>query len=301
MYKTRNEHKKIKLINFEIERVYCNYCRKELNLLSNNKKNNEQVCENCNFILKNSEYLVFNSWPDLNTSDIEAVKLLELSLNSILPILENKNLFDFSSENQQGIIIKNNKVVGLCLDNFKLEKYPDEINYFKNLRYLSLVNTGIRKLPESIKELTNLKALNIKNNNIEFLPDVITTLKRLKMLNLHNNQLRLLPDNIGNLLQLSYLDLENNLLYCVPKSFSQLKNLKVLNIFDNQIKLDLIVELIPENVHNCAIGGNSVSKKSLKTLKNIIGDKSCILHLKRQSWTKQSGKIMQELNKIKVN
>ena len=283
MYKNNNEHNLVEQVTFEIERIYCSYCRVELRKLSEKKKKN-QICSSCEFILNNSNYLVFNLHPDLNVDDIEAVKLLELKLNAILPVLKPESIEDISNP-KFGIVISDNKVIGVFLDNADLMKYPDELNYFSNLKVLSLVNTKLDKLPESIVDLQNLEVLNLRDNNIEFLPESIISLDHLKILDVGHNQIRLLPDNFGKLQHLSFLNLENNLLYCLPKTFKSLKNLKILNVFDNQIKMDLVVDILPKNLLNCGIGGNCLSKRSLKSLSRFF-KKKCAVHTQRQSWVK---------------
>lgn len=282
MYKTITNTKNFEQVPLCIERIYCSYCRREINKLTKKAKKS-QICSSCEFILNNSDYLVFSLHPELNTSDIEAVKLLELRLNSILPIIDLESIQDITNK-KFGIGIQDNKVIALFLDNADLLSYPDEINYFTNLKVLSLANTKLTIIPESIVQLNNLEVINLRDNNIEFLPDSITHMTQLKILDIAHNQLRLLPDAFGNIQTLSYLNLENNLLYCLPKSFKSLQKLKILNVFDNQIKMDLVVELLPKNLLNCGIGGNCVSKRSLKSLRRFF--KTCNVHTQRQNWLK---------------
>lgn len=285
MYKattTKSNTQNIEQVTLTIERIYCSYCRCEINNLTKQAKKT-QICSNCEFILNNSDYLVFSLHPDLNTSDIEAVKLLELHLNTILPIINLDSIKDISTR-KFGVGIQDNKVIALFLDNADLLSYPDEINYFANLKVLSLANTKLTKLPESIDQLVNIEVMNLRDNNIEFLPDSISNLHQLKILDVARNQLRLLPDTFGDIQTLSYLNIENNLLYCLPKSFKSLKKLKILNIFDNQIKMDLVVDLLPKNLLNCGIGGNCVSNRSLMSLKRFF--KKCHVHTQRQNWLK---------------
>ena len=291
MYKTVTTIEQVTsdLKNVKLERTYCAYCKGEIkNFTKKKKSESQQICSSCDFILKNSDYLVFNLHPELNTSDIEAVKLLELKLNAILPILKIDSIKDISSK-KFGVVIQDNKVIALFLDNMDLLTYPDEINYFSNLRFLSLVNAKLTKIPETIRELSKLEVLNIRNNNIEFLPESLTQLTKLKIIDMGQNQIRLLPDNFGDLHSLSFLNLENNLLYCLPKSFKTLKKLKILNVFDNQIKFDLVVDILPKNLLNCGIGGNCLSNRSLKSLRSFF-KKRCAVHTQRQSWLKNEFK-----------
>ena len=281
MYKTVTSQENVEQVTLSIERIYCTFCKSEIKNLSKKSKNH-QICSSCDFILNNSDYLVFTLHPDLEVSDIEAVKLLELKLNSILPIIKLDTVNDISSK-KFGIGIQDNKIIALFLDNADLYTFPDEINYFSHLKVLSLANTKIKNIPESIGQLQTLEVFNIRDNNIEFLPDSITSLKQLKIIDMGQNQLRLLPDNFGDLVSLSCLNLENNLLYCLPKTFKSLKKLKILNVFDNQIKMDLVVDLLPKNLLNCGIGGNCLSQTSMKSLKRFF-KKKCAVHTQRKSW-----------------
>lgn len=280
MYHSVTSQKTTEQVSLTIERIYCTYCKSEIKIFSKKSKN-KQICSSCDFILNNSDYLVFNLHPDLNVSDIEAIKLLELKLNSILPIVQLDNVNDISAK-KFGIFIHDDKVIGLFLDNADLLSFPDEINYFSHLKVLSIANTKLKNLPETIGQLKELETLNIRDNNIEFLPESITTLQELKTIDMGQNQLRLLPDNFGELISLTCLNLENNLIYCLPKSFKSLKKLKFLNVFDNQIKLDLVVDLLPKNLINCGVGGNCLSKTSLKILKQFFKKKN-VVQTKRKS------------------
>ena len=96
MYKAIHNPKNYEQVTLTIERIYCSYCRQEINNLTKKAKKT-QICSNCEFILQNSDYLVFSLHPNLNTSDIEAVKLLELQLNSILPIIDLDSIQDISN------------------------------------------------------------------------------------------------------------------------------------------------------------------------------------------------------------
>ena len=139
------EHENNEQFVLDIERIYCSYCKIEISIQSEKDKNS-QVCSSCEFILNNSNYLVFNLHPDLNVQDIEAVKLLELKLNVILPILDVSLINEFAKD-KIGIIINENKVIGIFLYNINLKRFPDEINYFKNLKFLSINNTKLFSLP----------------------------------------------------------------------------------------------------------------------------------------------------------
>lgn len=278
-----NENKKQSSII--VEKVFCNYCRSPL--IESNDEN--QICPNCQLIITK-----INLRKDFKKKlfDIEAsaIQLLEINLKIKLNRISFKNLNQFSKKNKRGVIIKDNSVIGICLDNCELTEFPDELFYFKNLKYLSLMNTKLKNIPEQISRLIDLESIDLRKNLIEFLPDSLVKLKTLKFINLNNNLLRLLPDNIGNLVSLKFIDLENNLLYSLPESFKSLHNLKVLNLFDNQINLKLIVNKMPESILKCGIGGNS-SKKSFRIIRSIFKGRKCQVYQKRNNWPKKDKQI----------
>ena len=59
---------------------------------------------------------------------------------------------------------------------------PEEINGFKNLIVLSLINNKISKLPDAVKSLTNLKTLYVDLNPIKVIINDITPLSDLERL-----------------------------------------------------------------------------------------------------------------------
>ncbi|KAM1788747.1 hypothetical protein ACFX11_038990 [Malus domestica] len=63
-----------------------------------------------------------------------------------------------------------------------IDRFPDELVYLFNLRYLNLKRTFIDELPESIGRLRNLQTLNIRDSKIKALPKVISKLLNLRHL-----------------------------------------------------------------------------------------------------------------------
>ncbi|KAB2633232.1 disease resistance protein RPM1-like [Pyrus ussuriensis x Pyrus communis] len=66
-----------------------------------------------------------------------------------------------------------------------IDRFPDELVYLFNLRYLSLRGTLIEELPESIGRLRNLQTLNIRDSKIKALPKAISKLVNLRHLIMH--------------------------------------------------------------------------------------------------------------------
>jgi hypothetical protein len=104
---------------------------------------------------------------------------------------------------------------------------PSEVNYFPNLKVLSLVNHYIKDIPPHVFKLKNLEDLRLSKNLIFKIPKDIRDLKNLKSLNLRYNELTNVPESIRNL-NLETLYLEGNQITELPKWFN--KNLKLQNL-----------------------------------------------------------------------
>ncbi|KAM1147015.1 hypothetical protein ACFX19_039473 [Malus domestica] len=63
-----------------------------------------------------------------------------------------------------------------------IDRFPDELVYLSNFRYLNLKRTLIDELPESIGRLRNLQTLNICHSKIKALPKAISKLVNLRHL-----------------------------------------------------------------------------------------------------------------------
>ena len=113
----------------------------------------------------------------------------------------------------------------LNLSYCQLQKWPPEIDQFKNLVYLYLYCNSLKLIPPEIGKLTELKTLSIYNNSLKLIPPEINKLTKLTKLNLMNNHLKFLS--------------------CFA---TRDQNFKELNIWYNQIII--IPTILKENIIN---------------------------------------------------
>ncbi|XP_070571303.1 leucine-rich repeat protein soc-2-like [Ptychodera flava] len=145
------------------------------------------------------------------------------------------------------------------LDENKLDEFPGQLCYFKNLKILNVSRNNLKRLPyalghvsnltdlnaaetqltvvyTSITRLTNLTHLNLSGNNISSLPVGMEKLTKLKILNLKNNALTSLSDDVTKLENLEELILSDNRLRSIPGGMSNMKGLQRLSLSNNPIK-----------------------------------------------------------------
>ena len=86
------------------------------------------------------------------------------------------------------------QVEALSFQSMNLEELPNDLEEFKNLRYLNLRDNNLKTLPRCITTFSNLYALFIDRNPIKELPNHIVELKNLKVLTINGTQIQRLPD-----------------------------------------------------------------------------------------------------------
>jgi len=79
----------------------------------------------------------------------------------------------------------------LTLGDQNLDRFPEEILRFRNLKYLDLSNNRISKLPDNMGELKNLFYLDLSGNNISHLPASMAGISSLRNIYLGYNK----PEN----------------------------------------------------------------------------------------------------------
>ena len=95
-------------------------------------------------------------------------------------------------------------------------------------------NHKINKMPQSISSFKNLKKLSLQDQVYEFLPDDFwTNLTKLEDLNLMGALLQEVPAGIQNFKNLKNLNLKANEIKKISKSIIRLENLESLNISFN--------------------------------------------------------------------
>ena len=135
-----------------------------------------------------------------------------------------------------GIIIENNKVIGLSLSYCNLQSFPKSICNLTRLKKLNLSFNGIKSIPECFKKLEHLDELDLSHNPLFPFPEVITKLKFLKKLKLIVNSFTRIPESIGNLTSLEDLAIHRFAkISPLPKSLGNLTSLKRLSIMGSRI------------------------------------------------------------------
>jgi DNA-binding XRE family transcriptional regulator len=145
------------------------------------------------------------------------------------------------------------------------------IENLKNLRELSLEESGLEDFPSEISKLTNLEILFLNWNFLKKLPPEIGKLLKLEKLTLGGNQLKKLPPEIGNLKNLKFLSLEDNPLKELPLEVEYLSNLEMLTNTKD--------ELIQRNKYESVIefflrAGFKIEKKKRQIMKEANTEQS---------------------------
>ncbi|MCF2140376.1 MAG: hypothetical protein K9W44_10020 [Candidatus Lokiarchaeota archaeon] len=84
-------------------------------------------------------------------------------------------------EINQGIIIENGLVTQLFLNNLNIEKLPEAILHFKNIRELYLKNNSLTNLPIEMSALQNLEWIILSDNNFSDFPPVLGSFNKLNI------------------------------------------------------------------------------------------------------------------------
>jgi GTPase SAR1 family protein len=144
----------------------------------------------------------------------------------------------------------------LDLKNCSLDKFPEEIFQYTDLKTINLSNDSfctndmknkIRTVPRGISKLKNLTKLNISNNNVYEISEEIVKLKSLKHLDLSKNKLIHLSEKIANMPSLQELSLEENPFDLLPpeivaRGIESIRNfIKELSVKDYLFEVKLIL------------------------------------------------------------
>ncbi len=121
-------------------------------------------------------------------------------------------------------------VYHLSLQKQKLEKFPEEIWGFKNLKSLNLSRNKISLIPIEIKYLEQLELLDLSKNKISRIPPVIQALSRLESLLLSKNNIDAIPKEISGLEHLRVIDLWSNNIKKIDPSIENLQELEQLDL-----------------------------------------------------------------------
>lgn len=138
-------------------------------------------------------------------------------------------------------------VYHLILSKQKLERFPENLSRFSNLKKLDLSKNKISLLPAEVGELKGLEELNLSKNKIYKLPPQLKKLTELKVLLLSKNDVEEIPEELGEMEQLEVLDLWSNNVKRIDPNIKKLSNLKVFDLrgmlFSDEMKKNLIIWL----------------------------------------------------------
>lgn len=206
-------------------------------------------------------------------------------------------------ESWYGVIIKENKVVGLDLAANNLE---GSINTsILDLKFLETLNMFKNKLsgeiPAELFNLTNLISLNLSFNSFTGqLPNTIGNAKSLVSLEIFMNRLSgQIPESIGNLKNLEMLSLFNNALEGeLPQGLFQLDNLKELLLNSNYLSGDLDAKIANlTKLENLSLFDNKL-KGTIPSLEKL--NKLVALNLSLNNFTNFTDDALVNIDKFKL-
>ena len=181
--------------------------------------------------------------------NLNYLKLLDLSWNSITNYLTNSSLYGLSSI--EILHLGSNKIKSLngCLINLKHLKHLDvSSNQIENLNNDEFVN------------INNLAHLNLNNNLLKHIDTNLSSLLRLQNLCLSNTSLNdIFRLNLELFELLEYLDLSLNNLKSIPQNtFLKTTSLKYLNLKHNRLDDFSFLANLYSSLHEIDLGFNQV-------------------------------------------
>jgi len=118
----------------------------------------------------------------------------------------------------------------------KIGAMPDIFQDMQHLKTIILSNTGITKVPASLFNLPALENLDLMQNSITSLPPLVSFgCIKLKHVNLMMNRLNSLPPAFGSLPELETINCSHNKIETIPEGWAYLKNLKEVNFAINHL------------------------------------------------------------------
>lgn len=124
------------------------------------------------------------------------------------------------------------KIIGMRILKLDIDRIPESISKFKDLKYLVLSHNYSKYIPDSMGNLKKLEHLDLALNHFKKLPDSFRKLKSLRELDLWSNKLNVMPNVIRDIKSLERLYLQGNPIDEFPNMFGKLrKNNKDNNYF----------------------------------------------------------------------
>lgn len=127
-------------------------------------------------------------------------------------------------------------LVSLNISHNPINSLINDINCFKDLKYLWCNSCGITSLPKSLGSLAKLDTFGARNNNITTLPDTLVQLKELRWLSLEGNNLHVLPNDFDKLVNLHHLNLNKNCFTSIPDVLPKMSSLMYLHLQRNLLR-----------------------------------------------------------------
>lgn len=128
---------------------------------------------------------------------------------------------------------------------FSLQRCPEAICHFSELRELDCSKASVYELFDSLGNCTKLTSISLSRSQMTTLPDSFGSLVNLEVLELPNNRLSSLPDSFSNLTRLKKLNLSGNRFVNLPEVIGKLPSLEELLLDKNSIAA------FPETTFSC--------------------------------------------------
>jgi hypothetical protein len=170
--------------------------------------------------------------PYLHLQD-KGLSKLPQNINTLLVkeiILTGNNFTEFPAE-----VLNMPQLEELLIGHNPVTKLPDNLEFLKNLKRLSINATQIKEFPSDLSALESLETIGLDHNEFKKVPEPILTIPNLKRLGLNNNKLTDLKFIDERLEGLESIYLYSNELKQIDCEIENLKSLKELLIFGNEI------------------------------------------------------------------
>lgn len=129
-------------------------------------------------------------------------------------------------------------IFGISFEKLKLDKLPNELADFTNLRTLNLKKNKLTELPDYFRNFKQLTSINIEKNELQAFPLQFCQLINLEEIIIGRNQISSLPACIERLKNLKHLDLYDNPIGSFPESLAKLQQLEKIDVTGIRFNLD---------------------------------------------------------------
>jgi Leucine-rich repeat (LRR) protein len=127
---------------------------------------------------------------------------------------------------------RKDRIEALSFESMNMERLPDALRDFKNIKYLNVRNNRLDKLPSFVEDLLKIEVLFLDNNPITMLPENIGKMKNLKVLTINHTNITELPEDFYGLKLKVFLIGGTNLSVSKDELMRRMKETKVINSVD---------------------------------------------------------------------